>query len=429
MDAPKSSLRAAGELDLTFAEQGIRNLFFPVPEDSPVSRLPVSRSLQSSGMSVAVSPIGSVVVSATVKDSSGRFYGLAKLLVNGNLDVSFGSGGYVSGRFLADKPSMGGAVGLYEQGEILLSGIVEQESGKYSPVIARFLPDGTPDPDFGVRGVVLVPSFVPEFAGASLGHVWFSPTTIKNKIVYAIATGGIGLICRFNSNGSLDTSFDGKGWTIVRLPGTAITLAGVIEHESGRIVVYGQALGSTQDGILFAYDKDGKPDVEFGLSGIQRLSIKQEDQRFNSRLTQVVIKLDGSLVAVGAAIGEKVEYPLMVGLTSAGHIDTRFNGGVPVLTDSGSDPALSYWSSSVVSHSTTAPSIFNVGITHHPDIRLLVGGFSSTGQINPDFGDGKGWTASVSLQSTDVSLQPDDRMVVVGTKGSVAQVIRLLTRS
>ncbi|MGH8333306.1 MAG: hypothetical protein ACRER3_20775, partial [Pseudomonas fluorescens] len=121
--------------------------------------------------------------------------------------------------------------------------------------------------------------------------------------------------------------------------------------------------------------------------------------------------------------------PLMIGLTADGHQDTDFNDGVPVVTDPGADPELSYWVAGAVSRSGADPLIFNVGLTlDQGDHHLLVGGFLAKGQINPAFGSGTGWVTSVPWAPTGVCLQPDDRMLVVGTNDSTARVIRLLTQ-
>ncbi|MGH8334967.1 MAG: hypothetical protein ACRES0_31720, partial [Pseudomonas sp.] len=249
---------------------------------------------------------GKIIVSATVRESTGTSYGLAQLLNNGDLDEGFGSGGYLTGRFLPDKPSQGRQIRVYEQGEILLSGLVEQKPGSYDHVIARFLADGKPDRDFGDQGVVVVRQPVPDLLGATGGGVWFPQTDINNKILFATSKNGIGVVWRFNSNGTPDTSFNGKGWVIVRLDGLAIDLMGVIELEGARLVVYGQVRGVTQDGILIAYNEAGQLDSGFGLNGVLRLSVKHEDERIDSRLNQVMIKPDGKLLAVGAAVDKQV---------------------------------------------------------------------------------------------------------------------------
>ena len=61
-------------------------------------------------------------------------------------------------------------------------------------MIARFLADGTADTEFGTQGVVIVPLRVPDLQGAALGHVWFPPTDMNNKILFATSGTGYGLI-------------------------------------------------------------------------------------------------------------------------------------------------------------------------------------------------------------------------------------------
>src|SRR5207244_8880970 len=78
---------------------------------------------------------------------------VARYLVDGQLDPSFGTRGEVTMR-MSLRSSFGHAVAIQPDGKIVISGAV-LDSGDFRPLLARFNADGTPDQDFGANGVVV----------------------------------------------------------------------------------------------------------------------------------------------------------------------------------------------------------------------------------------------------------------------------------
>ena len=102
---------------------------------------------------VALLPDGKIVVAGQAADSSGQgFPALVRLNADGSLDASFGSGGW---RVLSSVPTGAlYALALQPDGKLLLAGNAPDASFSYAAfLLARLLPDGGLDPEFGDGGL------------------------------------------------------------------------------------------------------------------------------------------------------------------------------------------------------------------------------------------------------------------------------------
>src|SRR5205085_5791618 len=126
---------ADGRLDASFGSGGTM--------ESPLSE----------ARAVAIQPNGRIVVAGAT--SQNRF-GVARYLPDGSVDTSFGGGDGEALVWFKAPPTgcFGGFndVVLQPDARILATGVACGEVG-----VARFLPDGTPDPSFGQNGTVRTP--------------------------------------------------------------------------------------------------------------------------------------------------------------------------------------------------------------------------------------------------------------------------------
>ena len=113
---------------------------------------------------VVVQPDGKIVAVG----QAGSSFMVMRLLSNGALDDSFGSGGIVNTNF--DAPATGGtaaAVAVLGDGTILVAGTRWANAPEYADVVlVRYLPNGQGDPSFGSGGVVVTPGPQAETANA-----------------------------------------------------------------------------------------------------------------------------------------------------------------------------------------------------------------------------------------------------------------------
>src|SRR5262249_14615303 len=142
-------------------------------------------------------------------------------------------------------------------------------------------------------------------------------------------------LARYNSNGTLDTSFGTGGKVTTDFAGTndvPSEPSGVALQENGKIVVMGETLVgvSQSDGTLvydFAlarYNNNGTPDTSFGTSG----KVTTDFAGGNDVPFSVAVQPDGNIVvAGGATINGRAEFAL-----------ARYVGG-PVLSTPDIDTA------------------------------------------------------------------------------------------
>jgi uncharacterized delta-60 repeat protein len=129
-----------------------------------------------------------------------------RLMSAGALDPTFGNGaGYITTSF-STKADQADSVLIQPDGKILATG--ESSALTRSAELVRYIADGSLDTTFGTGGRVLEP-----YTGGT-PHAALYPvegTANDGKIVLAGFSLGNFSVARFNSNGTLDTSFGTNG--------------------------------------------------------------------------------------------------------------------------------------------------------------------------------------------------------------------------
>ena len=267
---------ASGELDGSFSGDGwLRTLEV---------RSSNSNYLPRGADDVAIQPDGRIVAVGELIDGvSNWYFGAFRYLPNGELDPSFGHGGWVDadlGNF--EFPH---AVALQRDGGIVVAG---EGDCRYAGcfVLARYRPDGNLDPGFGEGGVVRTSFGLVH--GARAFDVSVGP---DGRIVAAgfVQKGGDGLdsshfaVARYLPDGRLDQSFSGDGRATIDF-GYGNDIAYAVAHQRrGRIVVAGEGtrnLYRTEDDFAIArFRRDGRLDRSF--SGDGRRTINFGKRRFD----------------------------------------------------------------------------------------------------------------------------------------------------
>ena len=184
----------------------------------------------------------------------------------GALDLTFSDDGKVA----TDPPAFNGDYGedvvVQADGKIVVVGWRDDEDIGWSyTLVARYLQDGTPDPDFGGGdGLVTLP-----LAQRSVG---FAVDLLSDQ---RIAIGGYvhdGFDSSFavfvlTTTGELDTSFDGDGVAVADF-GTEIDIAfGIDVDASDRIVLAGRSESTRKNLGLVRFTSTGAPDTTFSGDG------------------------------------------------------------------------------------------------------------------------------------------------------------------
>lgn len=258
--------------------------------------------------SVILQMDGKIVVAGS---TFGNF-SLARYNNDGTLDTSFGSAGQITTDFGGDDRSW--SVALQPNGKILVSGISFGEGGVGTDVLARYNADGSLDTSFDGDGKVTLTS-----GGYTIGNSVFVQS--DGKILLA----GGSTLARYNTNGSLDTSFDGDGKLTYNLGG----IGSVVVQTDGKIVVAGTATNST--GFSLArYNTNGSLDTSFDGDGKVTTLLPGGGAGYS-----VTIQTDGKILVAGFdhANGENGNNFAVARYNANGSLDNTFDWDGIVSTD------------------------------------------------------------------------------------------------
>ncbi len=220
---------------------------------------------------LVIQPDGKLLVAATVWATEDALSTITvlRLLPDGSLDSSFADDGRVE-TSLAEEPLSLGALLLQPDGDILVVGTAAR-----GIFMARFLPDGSPDTGFGEGGTVHVTYLGGPIEGSAAGllpdgSILVSGTVFNNEFIGEYDAGIY--VARFLPDGSLDENFgqNGFGLDLFELSESELVsgVRDLVVQPDGKIVVVGQAGddlgnwmirrfhldGSFDDGILFPVD-------------------------------------------------------------------------------------------------------------------------------------------------------------------------------
>jgi uncharacterized delta-60 repeat protein len=280
---------------------------------------------------LALQPDGKIVVGGyvdlgTLTEYNSDFW-LARFNKNGTLDTSFGTGGFVTTDLFSGSAETLSAIAVQPDGRILAAGGVRRTGEDSHFVVARYLPDGRLDPDFGVGGKTVTPVLADSLIfgialqpdGKIVGAGW-TPST-----EYALV--------RYDRQGRLDPSFGGDGIVTNQFYTYNGLQSSVVVEPDGKIVAGGIAFPDPHDGdfALWRFLPDGSFDSGFGVEGRSFTDFGGFDQ-----ISALSRQVDGGIVAVGYAqiSGQFHTSDFAIArYTSNGQLDTRFGSGGTVLTD------------------------------------------------------------------------------------------------
>jgi uncharacterized delta-60 repeat protein len=360
----------------------------------------------------------------------------------GDLDPSFGNEGTVT-----RDPGYLGAIAVQLDGKIIVEGSEAFNSGF---LLARYLPNGLPDPSFGDGGYVETQSGLPT-AGLISGAVALQP---DGKIVVA-GESSAGFSCqpnegvcsgfalaRFNPNGSLDTSFGTDGVTTTAFPNVFPGGPPALSSSSadalailpdGEIVAGGWALSQVccsdppaGSFALAEYTPAGSLDPAFGDHGIVQTSFPAAGAGSPSAaaLSSLAVQADGDIVASGSNVegahGDHVYDTAIARYKPNGSLDPTFGTGGKMQTPEklqyeGGPSALQNGKIVVIGFRSN-----DDGYAQFP----VIARFGAGGHIDPTFGN-HGYEAIRSLKheaAEAVVTQPDGKILVVTNSA----IVRLL---
>jgi uncharacterized delta-60 repeat protein len=276
-----------------------------------------------------IQPDGKIVLTGGA--GNGANFAVARFNSDGSFDTSFGTGGKVTTDFSGSTYVAGYGVARTPDGKIVVAGVKEfVGSGfDYDFAVARYNDDGSLDTSFGTGGKVTT-----DFA--STDDIPYTVTVqADGKIVVAGITdpgnaSNFGLV-RYNVDGSLDASFGNGGKVATDFGANFEAGNSVTMQADGKIVVAGFSfLGSFNvDFALARYNSDGSLDTSFGTGGKVTTNFGSN----NESAISVVIQPDGKIVLAGSSnngvAGSGADYAV-ARYNSDGSLDTSFGVVAPL---------------------------------------------------------------------------------------------------
>jgi uncharacterized delta-60 repeat protein len=277
-----------GSLDTSFGAGGIVTTSFP-GQGSYAFAL----TLQSDGKIIAA---GTDFVNFSTNDSSNTDFALERYNPDGTPDTTFGNGGQVTTDFDGFNDDVFSVL-VQPDGEIIAVGSAKNPANFYDFAAVRYLANGTIDTSFGTGGKVRT-DFGATFdraRSAALqpdGKIVAAGTTIFNKCCSQDFA-----VVRYNSDGTLDTTFDSDGKVLIDFGSFDQTAYRVFLQPDGKIVTVGypDTESSDSDFLLARCNTDGSLDTTFGVGGKVRTSFGD----LNGGAYGAVLQPDGKIVAVG----------------------------------------------------------------------------------------------------------------------------------
>jgi uncharacterized delta-60 repeat protein len=295
-----SSFSQPGTLDSTFNKDG--KVFTSIG------------SYKDGANAVAIQKNGKIVTAGYSEDSTGKSaFALVRYLTRGKVDSSFGNNGIVT-TYFRDKSSIANAIAVQSDGKIIVAGYSGySKKTKYNSVfsIARYMPDGSLDVSFGLKGKVITDI---DSLDDQANSIAIQP---DGKIVVCGYTTNFNYgggypndiaVLRYNPNGTPDSSFGVNGKVITDFIGfgdpghphdndygNAVAVL-----PNGKIIVGGHS--DVFDGnnafVLFRYKSNGIIDSSFGFNGMALTFID-----FYSYGTSMAILPDEQILLAGYSLG------------------------------------------------------------------------------------------------------------------------------
>jgi uncharacterized delta-60 repeat protein len=393
------ALAAAGDLDTTFSGDGkvTTNIGGALVNDY--------------ARGIALQPDGKIVVVGYQTNNAGdkSDFAVVRYTSGGALDTTFSGDGKLSTNF-GGYETVGDVV-IQSNGRIVVAGSTCNATGVCDLAVARYNPNGSLDTTFSGDGKVIT-----GFGAGSNGTSGGLAVQTDGKIVVAgYKNNGSNydfVVYRFNSNGTLDTAFSVDGMVNTGFGSGRFDFAWDLALQSGgKIVVSGETcvvIVENCDFALARYNSNGTLDTTFSADGKETTDFGGDDVCYS-----VAVQSNGKIVLAGIKWMSSGNRFALARYNTNGSLDTTFSGDGKVLTNPTPEDndwiyglAIQSDGKLVVTGSTGDIGSRDFILARYNSNGSLDNTFSDNGWLTTDFGgDDPAW---------DIAIQTDGRLVVVG---------------
>lgn len=362
----------------------------PSTEDAKPKLVPVSATGHDRFFGVAYDAQGNFYATGSVADGTDAATDfkmvVAKFKANGDLDTSFGTGGFaIKNVAVGTSGELARGIVVQPSGKIVISGTVEHagatDARDRDVALVRFDASGAIDQTFGTGGVVILDLSAGELAGTTY-----------------LADNAWGL----------------TGYSDGRL------LVSAAQRRTG---------GTDTDFAIVRLSADGARDNTFGMQGVASLDINNR----NASPRTATLLPDGSIVGSGYMADGSVVKPVLFKLTSTGQVDTTF-GQNGVFSQNVLTATTEAYAAALQGTSFVTTGYGRNDASESLDwVSLRV---NASGQLDTSYGTG-GFVridvAGFNDNSRALSVLPDNRLLLVGggrpTENNVDAMVAILTEN
>ena len=339
---------------------------------------------------------GKIVVAGS---SSNDFF-LARYTANGSLDTSFSGDGKVKTDF-SGRNDFAEDISLQNDGKILVVGTTNI-SFEVARAVARYDPSGVLDSTFGDGGKLLSP-----LNGGSYGMSTIAQLP-SGKILIGQFSRSAVMLTRYNSDGSIDTSFSSDQSNTWSSNGSH----GTLQPDGKMLMAWSDGIAYDENFVLARYTIDGSLDTSFGTAG--KTSINFGGPRSADNVRCVSLQRDGKILVGGYSYDSSLgRYDFAIArLNSNGSLDNEFGFGGKVLTDFGGND-ICY---SIVQQSDGRIVAIGLG----PNV-LVISRYNTDGSLDASFSPPVNTlTASPSYTENNSPVVLDANIQILDTELAVA---------
>ncbi len=327
----------------------------------------------------------------------------------GDLDPTFGTGGKVT-TYVGSSNSYANTVAIQSDGKIVVAGV---------PLLTRYNSDGTLDTTFGTNGIV-TNSGINQGKDVVIqpdGKILVTGNPTNTRIEFGVA--------RFNSNGSLDTSFGTNGIASHSIYPSENSDPGNVRfvalQSDGKILVAGELrLACCNVYSLFQvirYNSDGSLDRVY----------ENDNGGYENDITALVIQPDGKILLSGNTY-DGTDYRMgFVRLNPDFTYNSTLGGGGSLAPDFGNmgfdDYSIALQSDGKIIAVGQLGCTFDYYTCPTPGYKFAIARFNSNGSTDTTFGTNGVITNNFSLmdnftnnpdieQLKNIILQPDGKFIV-----------------